>query len=115
MDKLDWNDLWAEAMRRASWTKHPTRISRMKAEQYNRDSKLGERRNTQVDWIKSRLNISPKCTILDIGAGTGALAIPLAKMVSHVTAIEPSDEMRSWLKTNIEDEKITNIGVINKR
>jgi hypothetical protein len=57
MDKLDWDDLWTEAMGRASWAKHPTRMSRMKAEQYDRDSKLRDRWNHQIDWIKSKLNI----------------------------------------------------------
>lgn len=115
MDKLDWNDLWKEAIGRASWVKHPTQISRVKAEQYNRDSKLRDRWKNQVDLITSKLKIDPKYTVLDIGAGTGALAIPLSKMVSHVTAVEPSEEMLSCLKINIEGEKIANIGVINKR
>lgn len=115
MEKLDWNDLWTEAMERASWAKHPTRISRMKAEQYNRDSKLRDRWNNQVDWITSKLTIDSKCTVLDIGAGTGALAIPLSKMVSHVTAVEPSEVMLSCLKENMLEGKIANIDVINKR
>jgi precorrin-6B methylase 2 len=87
----------------------------MKAEQYNRDSKLRDRWNNQVDWITSKLTIDSKCTVLDIGAGTGALAIPLSKMVSHVTAVEPSEVMLSCLKENMLEGKIANIDVINKR
>jgi SAM-dependent methyltransferase len=115
MTKLDWNYLWTEAIGRASWAKHPTQISRKKAEQYNSDSKLRDRWNHQVGWITSKLTIDSNTTILDIGAGTGALAIPLSKMVKHVTAVEPSDEMLSCLKVNMLEEKIANIDVINKR
>ena len=87
----------------------------MKAKQYNRDSKLRDRWNAQVDWITSKLNIGSKCTVLDIGAGTGALAIPLSKMASHVTAVEPSEEMLSCLKINILEDKIPNINIVNKK
>ena len=33
----------------------------------------------------------------DIGAGAGALAVPLASMGGHVTAVEPSGPMRGAL------------------
>jgi len=48
------------------------------------------------------LEIIPKLSrIIDIGAGSGLIAIPLSKAGFQVTAIEPSEEMISLMKTNM--------------
>ncbi|MEM2098596.1 MAG: methyltransferase domain-containing protein [Candidatus Bathyarchaeia archaeon] len=57
----------------------------------------------------NRLPLTPNCTVLDIGAGTGRLTIPIAKHVRYVTAVEPSKNMLNWLKINAEREKVNNI------
>lgn len=44
-------------------------------------------------------------TVLDIGAGTGALAIPLAKMGARVTAVDFSSEMLRHLTKRAAEEK----------
>jgi cyclopropane fatty-acyl-phospholipid synthase-like methyltransferase len=62
----------------------------------------------------SRLQLLPECTVLDIGAGTGRLAIPLAKQVKQVTAVEPSVNRAKLLKENIEKEKLNNITLVNR-
>lgn len=41
--------------------------------------------------------VPPGGRILDIGAGTGALAVPLARAGYRVTALEPDDGMRSLM------------------
>lgn len=43
----------------------------------------------------------PGSRVLDIGAGTGAVAVPLARMGFQVTAIEPDAEMRSRLLARV--------------
>lgn len=70
-----------------------------------------ERTNQQLNFIK----ISPESTVLDVGAGTGRLAIPIAKIVKEVTAIEPSPGMLACLKANIKEAGIENVNYINKR
>jgi len=47
--------------------------------------------------------------VLDIGAGTGALTIPLAKLTKKVVALDPSDRALNFLKTKALQEGITNI------
>ncbi len=51
------------------------------------------------DLVLPRL-LSPlrKATVLDVGAGTGRHAVPLARAGSRVTAVEPNDEMLSRAK-----------------
>ncbi|MBI3398874.1 MAG: FkbM family methyltransferase [Deltaproteobacteria bacterium] len=67
---------------------------------------------------KAALNIIlPKTkgckTFLDVGAGCGTLAIPLAKAGKKVTAIDPSPAMIKLLDEEIKNKKLKNIKTIN--
>jgi 2-polyprenyl-3-methyl-5-hydroxy-6-metoxy-1,4-benzoquinol methylase len=46
-----------------------------------------------------RLSLSPEITVLDVGAGTGRITLPIAKRVKHVTALEPSEKELAPLET----------------
>lgn len=48
-------------------------------------------------------------TILDVGAGCGTLALPLARKGFSVTALEPSEAMRNVLKEDVAKEKLRNV------
>jgi len=54
---------------------------------------------TRVDEFLQVLEpyLSPRKTLIDVGAGTGRHAIPLAERLEWVTAIEPSEGMRSHI------------------
>lgn len=41
--------------------------------------------------------LSPRKTVIDVGAGTGRHTVPLAERVEWVTAVEPSEGMRSHI------------------
>ena len=47
--------------------------------------------------------VSPPASIVDFGAGTGRLAVPLARAGYSVTAVDPSGEMLAVLKRNAAD------------
>jgi SAM-dependent methyltransferase len=51
-------------------------------------------------------------TVLDVGAGAGAFAIPLATTVRHVTAVEPSPAQVASLNEAMEREHVRNITII---
>jgi len=51
-------------------------------------------------------------SVLDVGAGVGALAIPLARSVETVTALEPSPTMREELQANIARSRLDNLTCI---
>jgi ubiquinone/menaquinone biosynthesis C-methylase UbiE len=61
----------------------------------------------------SRLKLQSQYNVLDVGAGTGRITIPVAKLVKHVTALEPSQKMLALLKENAEKENVTNITCVN--
>lgn len=50
------------------------------------------------EYIKQKVKLIGNGDILDFGAGSGALAIPLAISGNHVTAIEPTTPMRRLLE-----------------
>ena len=52
-------------------------------------------------------------TVLDVGAGSGRLAIPIAKQVKQVTAVEPSAIMFALLKSNVAKADARNIVPVN--
>ena len=51
-------------------------------------------------------------SVLDVGAGVGALTVPLAKSVEAVTALEPAPAMVEELRANIARTRLTNITCI---
>ena len=42
--------------------------------------------------------LRPSATLLDVGAGTGRHTNPLARRLDWVTAVEPSQAMRSYIE-----------------
>ena len=62
-----------------------------------------------VDEFISRMDIQGNEVVLDIGCGPGTLAIPLAKRVKEVIAIDFSARMLQELQSYATKEGITNI------
>jgi 2-polyprenyl-3-methyl-5-hydroxy-6-metoxy-1,4-benzoquinol methylase len=54
-------------------------------------------------------------TVVDVGAGAGRFAIPLARRVARVIAVEPSDTMRNALQSDAERSGIRNIDLVASR
>ena len=52
--------------------------------------------------------------VLDVGGGSGRLALPLATRAKHVTVVEPSEDSVELLNTRAAEAGITNITVINE-
>ncbi len=78
----------------------------LKGQEKNRDQTLA-----RLDAMA----IPPGSRVLDIGAGPGTFAIPLAQNGCSVTAVEPSSVMRETLGEQIVNEEISTITVIPKR
>ena len=63
-----------------------------------------------VEALRSRL--IPGETLLDIGAGGGRLALPLALTCSAVTAVEPSPSMCAVLRETASEYGIENVSIV---
>ncbi len=114
IEDIDWNKMWTEAMENASWKKRRGDMTEFWDKRARRFSQ-SINDNDRPAQIISKLDIDPEYTVLDIGAGPGTLTIPLAKIVKHVTVVEPSSRMLACLKENATNEGLKNITCINKK
>lgn len=57
-------------------------------------------------------HLTPEITVLDVGAGVGRYAIPLARRVKRVIAVEPSGGMRRFLEEDAKAAGVTNVAVV---
>jgi len=115
--KIDWNDIWKELMttqqrldktgdKEGHWNKR---------ENAERFWKRTQENSERTDSTLNELPLTSGSKVLDIGSGPGRLAIPIAKRVSHVTAVEPATGMMDILKENMEKQGIDNISCVSKR
>ena len=113
---INWNELW-KAMRAGQYRgrahgEDPGSRWDKRAKEFNKSwMQNRERAEKQI----ANLDLKPEYTVLDVGAGTGRLAIPIARHVKSVTAIDQSEGMLACLQENMEKEGITNIVCVNKR
>jgi ubiquinone/menaquinone biosynthesis C-methylase UbiE len=62
-----------------------------------------------VDQLVDRLRLGPDTTAVDVGTGTGQLAVPLARRVGTVLAIDPEPDMLALLRERSDDEGVQNL------
>ena len=102
---IDWNQIWKDALL-ASWLTSDNHYDQEeRAQSYDSSENIrtdGERRVTALDP-------DPSCSVLDIGAGPGTLAVTLARRMRRVTAVEPSWPMIRCLERHLAEEKLCNV------
>jgi ubiquinone/menaquinone biosynthesis C-methylase UbiE len=113
----DWNEIWKARQLRHESSKHfddPSHNWNRKenAERYDTNSR--SRYDERVNVTIRGLDIDRTSRVLDIGAGPGTLAIPLAPLVKEITAVEPGEGMVAILNEHIRKDGITNISSLHK-
>jgi SAM-dependent methyltransferase len=106
---IDWNVLWQNARKQKSW-------KGKKVEDWDKNAQAFANRNSDSPYaslILSRLPLEPSMTVLDIGAGPGTLALPLAERVAAVTAIDYSQQMLAIMTDLAQEKNLGNIRTIN--
>ena len=114
--KIDWNELWKERMELQSKTQMNTDCTNMwkRKENAKRFWEMSLENKNRIEKTLTGMTLTPESRVLDIGAGPGSLAIPLAERVAHVTAVEPAEGMMEVLKQNIETYGTRNIDCVYK-
>src|SRR5262249_5048787 len=56
--------------------------------------------------------ISPDARVIDVGAGGGRHATPLARRCREVVAVEPSPAMRAVLTDELSRQNVTNVRIV---
>jgi SAM-dependent methyltransferase len=103
--EIDWLELWRELIKANPHTPNSEPIKRYKTHALQRR----QRQDPLLDFILK--SIDSNATVMDIGAGDGRWTIPLAKIASAVTAVEPAGDMADILRENIKTSQV-NIQII---
>jgi hypothetical protein len=85
------------------WTERTVRWYRRAVERGDYAGRVLEAIGAELDECR---------TALDVGAGCGALAIPLARRLRHVTALEPSPAMARGARQWAADAGLANVTVV---
>ncbi|MDD4652819.1 MAG: class I SAM-dependent methyltransferase [Methanothrix sp.] len=110
---INWNELW-KATHAGGFHHHGKDLA---AHWDSRARLFNKRVMKNREWAKSQvaiLGLTPSETVLDMGAGTGRLALPLARQAKSVTALDQSAGMLACLQENMAAEGIGNIRCIQK-
>jgi SAM-dependent methyltransferase len=113
----DWNEIW----KRRQELHESSKISDDPSHDWNRkdnaeryDANARSEYDERVKATLVLLDINRNSRVLDIGAGPGTLAIPLAPLVKDITAVEPGAGMMEILKNHAEKQRIHNITCVQK-
>lgn len=105
---IDWTSLRANALAKKGWQNKGPKEWDAKARSF-----AGRNKSTEyISLFLSHLVLEPSMTVLDIGSGPGTLAIPLARSVKKVTAIDFSRGMLDTLEEIADEENIDNITTV---
>ncbi len=63
-------------------------------------------------FARLQREVTPKTTVLDVGAGTGRFTLTLAPLVQHVTAVEPNAAMLDYLRQDMSEQGLNNISIV---
>ncbi|MDD1712407.1 MAG: class I SAM-dependent methyltransferase [Methanoregulaceae archaeon] len=113
---IDWNELWkaihVNSPERTRKDRDPASIWDKRAGAYHRVTR-NEHDATERDL--SFIALRPEDTVLDMGAGTGRLAVPIAGRVARVTALDPSGGMLGILRERMKQEGCSNYSCVQMR
>lgn len=113
-----WEDRWREAVknspmrrRRLQGNDPMQRWNKMAGDFAERTSEKesGDKRQKILDWLCETGALRAGAKILDIGAGPGNWALPLARQGAMVTALEPAGAMIKILEDRARDAEIAGI------
>jgi 2-polyprenyl-3-methyl-5-hydroxy-6-metoxy-1,4-benzoquinol methylase len=74
--------------------------------------KADPRRTDDVEVNRLAQEVTPTTTLLDVGAGAGRFALPLALRCKHVTVVEPSPSMGETLRHLAAEAGIENLSFV---
>jgi SAM-dependent methyltransferase len=113
---IDWNELWkaihVSSPGRTEKDRDPSAVWDKRAASYQRVTRDETKATGQELAI---MDLRPGDTVLDMGAGTGRLAVPIARSVAHVTALDPSEGMLAILRKRMAEAGQSNYSCIRMR
>lgn len=118
-DSVDWGNAWQERLSRSGLEARLARKGVSQEDFWRRYDSWQEilRRagypGRILDYVQER--VDPDTSILDIGAGAGAFALPLARTARLVTAVEPSSWQVKRLRDGACEARVDNLTIAEAR
>ena len=103
-ESIDWNEAWQAARERSG--------RRGSKEGWDRRAPSFARNASKSGYVERMLELmapDPAWTVLDVGSGSGTLAVPLARRVRSVTALDYSPRMLDILRDRCARDGIANV------
>jgi SAM-dependent methyltransferase len=108
INSINWDRLWQEQMEAASFKGEGREFWDGMAHRLERKKDL---KDAYLEEFLKRIDLSNCESLLDVGCGTGAVALPLAKRVRTVTALDLSPVMLQYLAAEIAARAIGNVSL----
>jgi len=113
----DWNEIWKQRQLLQESSKISGDSTHDWSRKENAERYDANARNEYDERVKTTiasLGAGKEMRVLDIGAGPGTLAIPLAPLVKEITVVEPGAGMLGVLKAHAERDRLRNITCVQK-
>ena len=114
---IDWNAVWKEQYEKNAECRGRGDCASIWASRDRARSFLAQSREKPERIFQDieGLPLKPASRVLDIGAGPGTLAVPLAARVAHVTAVEPAAGMAEVMSEHAREKGVANLSIVRKR
>ncbi|NLA37791.1 MAG: class I SAM-dependent methyltransferase [Methanomicrobiales archaeon] len=111
---IDWNSVWKDLYEKNTESRGCASVwaSREKAHAFLTQSRENPER---IRHVIESLPLKAESTVLDIGAGPGTLAVPIARRATRVTAVEPAAGMAEVMEEYATEEGVSNLSIVQKR
>ena len=108
---IDWNKAWKEAKALRTSSRRDNKFWDRRAPSF---AKHAAETAYPAAFLKI-LRPEPQWSVFDMACGGGTLAVPLARKVREVVAVDFSDKMLEIVREKCRQENITNVATINAR
>jgi SAM-dependent methyltransferase len=114
---IDWNSAWKDLYEKNAECRGKGECASIWASRDRARAFLAQSRERPDRILHDieGLPIKADSKVLDIGAGPGTLAVPLAARVASVTAVEPAAGMAEVMSEHAREKGVTNLSIVRKR
>lgn len=108
--RIDYDRIWSAQMKQFDHGSDTARYWDRRSTTFE----LSCQNSTYVEDLMTRMDLRSEYSLLDVGCGCGAVAIPLARKVNQITALDISSLMLEKLRRRAHIAGLTNIAIINE-
>ncbi len=115
--EIDWNSVWKDLYEKNTECRGNGGCASVWASPEKARAFLAQSRENpgRIHHVIKSLPLRADSTVLDIGAGPGTLAVPLAGRAARVTAVEPAAGMAEVMEEYAAEEGVSNLSIVQKR